>query len=116
MVENTDGQDWRILLPWYPKILPSCQSAFFSEGKSHVTRTALFGFLLVILLLTACTSGFPPALPGSQSTPAATHVPVPASPVPGGSPSGALTSPPLPQQEQTVTLTFAAGEYALPAY
>jgi ABC-type glycerol-3-phosphate transport system substrate-binding protein len=72
--------------------------------------------VLAALFLTACTSGFPPALPGSQLTPAATDVPVPASPVPGGSPSGAITSPPLPQQEQTVTLTFAANEYTLPAY
>ena len=83
-------------------------------GRSGPIR--LRGLVLLALLATACTSGIPSPSPSHPSTPAVTHTPVPGGPAPGGSPSSALTSPVSPQQPETVTITFAAEEYALPAY
>ena len=83
-------------------------------GRSGPIR--LRGLVLLALLVTACTSGIPSPSPNHPSVPAVTDTPMAGGPAPGRSPSGAITSPPLPQQEETVTLTFAAGEYTLPAY
>ncbi|RPJ37399.1 MAG: hypothetical protein EHM35_06520, partial [Planctomycetaceae bacterium] len=78
-----------------------------------LTGCAKFRLFPLAILLAACTTSAPTTEVDSQPAPASVETQAPTPPAPGA--SAVSTSPALPQQELTVTMTLFFDQSTLPA-